>query len=304
MSLLSTQFEILSLPFELTTNDRKFFNEFIELNSALVSPPNGRAPVVKYSVIKNTKYFSIRENGRFLRFTTHRWPLYIYVMMCVRDSLYLHVKDYIFLHSGAVAKGRKALLLPGPSGSGKSTLALALLNYGYKYITDEVTVIHPSSLGVMPFQRPIHVYKWLPPVSSALREDFKIYRSKERCGKTIQPWQFVFPQGDAILPKHSGFEVEWIIFPRYNETQKGSHLRPIGKAEAVFTLMQRYWNIPSLRDWGLKACSEMVKRAECYRLEMGDLKEACELVQGLMGKASGKVETKVLNNIWQHKKFM
>ncbi|HHT9118402.1 MAG TPA: hypothetical protein ACFYD1_07210, partial [Candidatus Hypogeohydataceae bacterium YC38] len=272
--------------------------------SALVSPPNGHSPVVKYSVTKNTKYFSIRENNKFRLRTTHRWPLYIYVMMGVRDSLYLHVKDYIFLHSGAVAKGRKALLLPGPSGSGKSTLTLALLNYGYKYITDEVTVITPSSLAVMPFQRPIYVYKWLPPVSPAVKENFRLYRSKERWERTIQPWQFIFPQGEAILPKHSRFEVGWIIFPRYNETQKGSHLRPIGKAEAVFALMQRYWNIPSLRDWGLKACSEMVKRAECYRLETGDLREACELVQGLMGKTSGKVETKVLDNIWQRKKFM
>lgn len=304
MNLLSTRFELLSLPFELTTNDRKFFNEFIKLNSALVSPPNGHAPVVKYSVIKNTRYFSIGENGRFRLRTTQRWPLYIYVMMGVRDSLYLHVKDYLFLHSGAIARGRKALLLPGPSGSGKSTLTLALLNYGYKYITDEVTVINPSSLEVMPFQRPIYLYEWLPPVSSTVKENFCLHRCKERWGKTIQPWQFVFPQGEAVLPKHSRFDVEWIVFPRYNEAQKGSHLRPMGKAEAVFTLMQRYWNIPALRDWGLKACSELVRGAGCYRLETGDLREACELVQGLMGKASGKVETKVLNNIWQRKELM
>ncbi|HHT9109141.1 MAG TPA: hypothetical protein ACFYEF_12485, partial [Candidatus Wunengus sp. YC63] len=65
MSLSTTRFEVLSLPFELTTDDRKFFDEFLELNSALALPGNGKLPQVRYSVIKNTKYFCIRENGKF-----------------------------------------------------------------------------------------------------------------------------------------------------------------------------------------------------------------------------------------------
>jgi hypothetical protein len=88
MSLATTHFEILSFPFELTTNDRKFFAEFLELNSALASPANGRLPQVRYSVIKSTKYFCIRENGKYRNRWVHRWPLYLSVMMCVRDSLY------------------------------------------------------------------------------------------------------------------------------------------------------------------------------------------------------------------------
>lgn len=305
MSLLSTQFEILSLPFELTTNDRKFFNVFIKLNSALFSPPNGVPPLMKYSVMKHTKYFCIRENGKLRFRTTHRWPLYIFVMMCVRDSIYLHVKDFLFLHSGAVASGNKALLLPGSSGSGKSTLTLALLNHGYEYITDEVVVVNPSTTDVRPFQRPIYLYGWLPPVSPEIMKKFRLYRSRERWGNTIQPWQFVFPQQETILPKHSSFEVAWVIFPRYTGDKEGSsYLRPISKAEAAFNLMQRYWGIPGIKDWGLSLCSELVKRAGCYRLETGDLKEACELIQGLMGKVSATTDDKVLDNIWEYKKFM
>ena len=96
MSLSTTRFEVLSFPFELTTDDKKFFDEFLELNSALTLPGNGKLPQVQYSVIKNTKYFCIRENGKFRNRWAHRWPLYLSVMMCVRDSLYLHLKEYLF----------------------------------------------------------------------------------------------------------------------------------------------------------------------------------------------------------------
>ncbi|MBI2470541.1 MAG: hypothetical protein HYV59_04785 [Planctomycetes bacterium] len=301
MSLATTRFEILSFPFELSTNDKKFFEEFLELNLALTSPGNGKSPLVQYSVIKNTKYFCIRENGKFRNRWAHRWPLYLSVMMCVRDSLYLHLKDYLFLHSAAVAKDNKAVLLAGPSESGKSTLSLGLLNYGYQYLTDEVVVINLANMKALPFQRPIYIYGWLPTVSTEVRKDFQFCRFKERYGSTIQPWQYAVPQREAILPKDSGFEIAWILFPGYNETQKDSYLKPISKAEAVFNLMQNGWNMLHFQDRGLKICSELVKRADCYQLVMGDLKEACELIEGLTGKTSASVESEILENIWRRK---
>jgi len=36
-------------------------------------------------------------------------------------------------------------------------------------------------------------------------------------------------------------------------------------------------------------------------LIMGDLQEACELIEGLTGKTSALVESEALNNIWKRK---
>ena len=301
MSLSTTRFEVLSFPFELTTDDKKFFDEFLELNSALTLPGNGKLPQVQYSVIKNTKYFCIRENGKFRNRWAHRWPLYLSVMMCLRDSLYLHLKEYLFLHAGALAKNNKAVLLPGPSGSGKSTLTLGLLNYGYQYLTDEVVVIDLSDLRVLPFQRPIYIYGWQSVASAEVEKFFKFYRFKERYGNTMQPWQYAVPQHEAVLPKDTSFEVAWIVFPSYNETQRDSYLKPMSRAAAAFNLMQNGWNTQYFTDFGLQLCSELVKKADCYELVMGDLKEACELIEGLTGKTSALVESEALNNIWKRK---
>ena len=141
-------------------------------------------------------------------------------MMSMRDSVYLHLRDYLFLHSAAMAKGNKAVLLPGPSESGKSTLTLGLLNYGYQYLTDEVVVINLSDLRVLPFQRPIYIYGWQSVVSAEVEKYFKFYRFKERYGNTMQPWQYAVPQQEAILPKDTSLEVGWIVFPTYNKTQE------------------------------------------------------------------------------------
>ncbi len=301
MNLSTTRFEVLSFPFELTTNDKKFFNEFLELNLALTLPGNGKLPQVQYSVIKNNKYFCIRENGKFHNRWAHRWPLYLSVMMSVRDSLYLHLRDYLFLHSAAMAKGHKAVLLPGPSESGKSTLTLGLLNYGYQYLTDEVVVINPSDLRALPFQRPIYIYGWQSVASAEVEKYFKFCRFKERYGNTVQPWQYAVPQQKAILPKDTSFEVAWIVFPSYNKTQRDSYLKPMSRAAAIFNLMQNGWNTQYFSDVGLKLCSELVKKADCYQLIMGDLKEACELIEKLTGEAAISVEPEMLNNIWKRK---
>ena len=50
------------------------------------------------------------------------------------------------IHAAAVAPpGKKALLLAGPGGSGKSTTALTALEAGWRYLSDDLCVVHPVS---------------------------------------------------------------------------------------------------------------------------------------------------------------
>ncbi len=303
MSLATIDFEVFSIPFQLATNDKKFGREFLDLNSALTLPSTNGLTPIKYSVIKHKKYFSIRENEKFCIRTTHRWPLYLFIMMRVRDSLYEGLKDYLFLHSGAVARDNRAILLIGPSGAGKSTLTTALLNYGYRYVTDEVVVVTISGLRVLPFQRPIYLYGWLPILSSENNREFKAFRFKERYGKNMEYWQFIVPQNSSRLAKESSFDPGFIIFPRFSERRKRTTLKSISKAEAVIHLMQNGWNMSQFGDYGLQVCSELVRRAECYRLDMGDLKEACELIGEVTDNRTDSVDPELLGNIVRNREF-
>jgi hypothetical protein len=50
-------------------------------------------------------------------------------------------KNYVFVHSGAVAWNGKAILIPGRTFSGKSTLVMELVRAGATYLSDEYAVL-------------------------------------------------------------------------------------------------------------------------------------------------------------------
>lgn len=52
-----------------------------------------------------------------------------------------HAVDRVFVHAAVVARGDRALLLPGASFAGKSTLTAALLDTGLRYLSDEYAVL-------------------------------------------------------------------------------------------------------------------------------------------------------------------
>ncbi len=57
------------------------------------------------------------------------------------------------LHAGAVERDGRVVAVAGFSGRGKSTLTAALVQRGFAYVTDEVTVVDPRTLEVSPYAK-------------------------------------------------------------------------------------------------------------------------------------------------------
>ena len=127
-ALLTLNIKVLSLPIEITTNHKSFLREFCDLTTALVSPANGEAPVVRFRVMQKRKYTHIEKEGRTVYRLDKGYAVSTLLMDEIRSSCYEHVRDYMLLHAGAVVKNGRAILLPGKSESGKSTLTLGLMN--------------------------------------------------------------------------------------------------------------------------------------------------------------------------------
>ncbi len=278
--------KVLSLPIEIVTNNNSFLKEFCNLTSALASPDNGESPAVRFRVVYKRRYVYIEKDSRVLYRVDKDHPLCLILIDSIGRSCYEKVGESLLFHAGAVAKNGRAGLLPGKSGSGKTTLTLGLMNYGYKYLTDEVAAIDYETLKVVPFQRPLSVWTWwtLPlPLRQEVRKDFRIYRNTGSRDNGWR-WQNFVPQGEAVMPKDARWKVDWIIFPTYTPGG-GNVLKPLRAAEAIMALMTTSWNPHLFPDGGLKRCKELVRRASCYRLEMGSLDRACELIEDLHVKA-------------------
>jgi hypothetical protein len=69
----------------------------------------------------------------------------------------LYGKGLLAMHAGALADRGRALVLAGPSGCGKTTLTLGLVRAGLGFLSDELAVLDPATVTVLPYRRSAHV---------------------------------------------------------------------------------------------------------------------------------------------------
>jgi HprK-related kinase A len=62
---------------------------------------------------------------------------------------------YLMIHAAAIEKDGFAAILPAPPGSGKSTLCAALVNRGWRLLSDELALLRPSDSLLVPVARPV-----------------------------------------------------------------------------------------------------------------------------------------------------
>jgi hypothetical protein len=72
----------------------------------------------------------------------------------VRARVAAHARDHIFVHAGVVARGARAIVIPGSAFSGKTTLVAALVRAGADYYSDEFAVLDKEGC-VHPYARPL-----------------------------------------------------------------------------------------------------------------------------------------------------
>src|SRR5207248_7631775 len=77
----------------------------------------------------------------------HLGPL---VKSLLWDSAVTAHNFLLYIHAGVVATGENCILLPASPGSGKSSLTAALVKRGFRYFSDEVSLVEPATFRVPP----------------------------------------------------------------------------------------------------------------------------------------------------------
>lgn len=62
-------------------------------------------------------------------------------------------RDAVLFHAGAVERNGQVVIVLGISGKGKSTLTAALVQHGFRYVTDEVVALASPDLTVLPYAK-------------------------------------------------------------------------------------------------------------------------------------------------------
>lgn len=186
-------------------------------------------------------------------------------------AIYTNVYNYLIIHAAAVERGGYAAILPAPPGSGKSTLCAALVNRGWRLLTDELTMLCPQTKAIVSLARPVSLKNdaiqimrefapnaiFAPEIHNTIKGTIAYMRS---------PRDSVMRMQESALPG-------WMIFPKY-EADAVMAARPLGKAEAFTRLPAGLVNYPILGELGFNLLTRLIDRTDCYEFCYSNLDEA------------------------------
>jgi HprK-related kinase A len=206
---------------------------------------------------------------------SHAFPLFEWGL---NWSIAMQAHQFLMLHSAAVERNGRVLLLPAWPGAGKSTLCAALVSRGWRLFSDEFGLVRVGDGQLVPLPRPvplknrsIRVIRDFAP-HAELGPDFHGTR-KGTVAHLRSPDACV---QQAAVPAPPG----WLIFPRY---QAGAplHLKPIDIPQAFLKLTNNSFNYRLLGLQGFQTVTRLVRHCDRYILSYSDLDEAIDTLNQL-----------------------
>lgn len=188
---------------------------------------------------------------------------------------------YHLFHAAAASLGSAGVLLPAAAESGKSTLVTALVAAGLAYLTDEAAAVDPRSLRVHPFPKALSLdpgswplFPWLRPIVETGVERY-----------VGNQWH-VSPDSVREGSVAGACEPRFVIAPKY---QRGATtaLSPLSVVEATALLAENSFDLAADPRRALDVCAAVARSSSCWRLAVGDLAKACDLVLGLVTEVAG-----------------
>jgi hypothetical protein len=177
------------------------------------------------------------------------------------DEAAVQASDRLLLvHAGAAEKGGRVVVVPGASGAGKSTVVSALVDRGWRYVTDEVVALDLKSKLVAPYPRAAKV---------ELPAAVLLGLVEAGAGNPPDAYRVPFPAG-------SGAPVAMVVVPSV-EPAAPVMLAPMRPADAVSTMAASTWNLSRHRQSGLDLLASLARRP-CYRVRLGDPREVAAAI--------------------------
>jgi hypothetical protein len=190
---------------------------------------------------------------------------------------------YLLLHSGAVERHGRAVLLPAMPGSGKSTLTAALVSRGYRLLSDEFGVVRLDNGQIIPLLKPL-----------ALKNESIDVIARFAPNETIGPRfpktqkgtvAHLAPARRDVDARHSSATPGLVIFPKYDPTA-GVDVQPVPGARAYARLAVNSFNYEVLGPDGFDAMGRLIQASKCYQLSYGDLEGAIGAIGRLIDEVA------------------
>lgn len=182
-----------------------------------------------------------------------------------------HAHQYLIVHAAVVEKNAHAAILPAPPGSGKSTLCAGLISRGWRLLSDELALISPARLELVPLARPVNLKNDSIAVMRRFNPEAIFSEEFEDTNKgTVALMQ---APADSIARQQEPARPRWIILPRY-EAGAATRLARRDKSRMFMHMADSGFNYSLLGLQGFETLSRLIDRCDCYEFVYSDLDEA------------------------------
>jgi HprK-related kinase A len=193
-----------------------------------------------------------------------------------------HCHQYLIVHAAVVERSGLALVLPAPPGSGKSTLCAGLVSRGWRLLSDELTLIEPTTAAIVPLPRPISL-------KNASIDVIRKFSPGAALGPTVRDTvkgsvSHMTPPAESVARASECARPRWIVVPAYKQGTE-TQLAPLSRGTAFMQIADSAFNYHLHGRNGFDVLTQIVASCECYELAYGDLDEAVELFDKLAGAA-------------------
>jgi HprK-related kinase A len=187
----------------------------------------------------------------------------------------------LVIHAGSLARGGKALILPGPPGSGKSTLCAELVARGWRLLSDEFAIVRPLDARLQALPRPISLKNDAIDLIARRHQSATFSRRYEGTAKGTVAYMRA-PE-EAVRRADQPVTPCLVIFPRYREGAPPT-LERIDRARTFMDLICQSPNYFTLMATGFETMARVVESCDHYVLTYGSLDDATALVNQLADK--------------------
>ncbi len=188
----------------------------------------------------------------------------------------------LVIHAAAVARGQRAAILPAPPGSGKSTLCAALVNRGWRLLSDELTLISLETGEVMGLARPVNLKNASIDIIRDYAPDAFLTRPVHDTTKGTVA--LMAPTAASVEAVNTPATPTWMILPRYRAGADAS-LTPMGSGTAFLQIADNAMNYHILGARGFEAVGRMVDRCRSFGFEYSRLDDAIAVFDRLAAEA-------------------
>jgi hypothetical protein len=199
-----------------------------------------------------------------------------WVVADVSANVLAHADDVVTVHAGAVSHDGVAVLLPAPPDHGKTTTTIGLIRAGFDLLSDECAAIGLHDGIVHPFPRPLIVSPDSMDLFPELRSSLPPWVERFQSLGFLLPAQDVRP-GCLGETSRAGF----VVAPRY-EAEGPTALEPMPRADMLALLVSQTFNLSIVGAAGVERLAQLLRDVECYRLRIGQISGAVELIGSLV----------------------